>query len=116
MIVYILLALLFAVGLAALLGKRNLLKKILGLVVIEHAVNLFLVLVGYRSDGAPPILMPGQDRAEFARTSVDPVPQALVLTSIVIGLALVMLMVALVLRIQERHGTLDSSRLTRLHG
>lgn len=116
MILYVLLALLFAVGLAALLGKRHLLRKVLGLVVIEHAVNLFLVLVGYRTGGTPPILMPGQDGAEFARASVDPVPQALVLTSIVIGLALVMLMVALLLRIQERHGTLDSSRLARLHG
>ncbi len=113
---YLLALLLLFIGLYGLLVKRSLVKKILGLLIVEHAVNLFLILVGYRSDGLPPILLPGEDAGEFVRASVDPLPQALVLTSIVIGLGLVMLMVALSLRIHERHGTLDCSKLNRLKG
>lgn len=113
---YVMLALLLAVGLYGLFAKRNLLKKILALVILEHAVNLFLILVGYRNGGVPPILMPDAGREAFTRESVDPLPQALVLTSIVIGLGLVMLMAALALRIHQRYGTLDANAMRKLRG
>ena len=116
MTMYILIAALFAVGLWGLLAKRHVLKKILGVVILEHAVNLFLIAVGYRTGGAPPILTPEADTLAFVRASVDPLPQALVLTSIVIGVGLVMLLVALALRLHERTGTLDADALTRLKG
>lgn len=113
---YVLIAFLLAVGLWALFAKRHVLKKILGLVVVEHAVNLFLVSLGYRRGGTPPILTPGEGREAFVAGSVDPLPQALVLTSIVIGLGVVMLLVALALRLHERYGTLDTTRINRLRG
>lgn len=116
MIVWILTLVLLGVGFYGLLAKRNLLRKVLGLAIIEHAVNLLLVLIGYRAGGVPPIVLSEADRAGFAARAVDPVPQALVLTSIVIGLALLMLMVALALRIRERTGTLDTAELRRLRG
>ncbi len=116
MTMYVRLAVLFFVGLYGLFAKRNLVKKILGLVILEHAVNLFLIQVGYREGGLPPILLKGEDSAAFSGASVDPLPQALVLTSIVIGLGLVILLVALCLRIQERYGTLDSNKISRLKG
>ena len=113
---YLLIAILLGVGLYGLIAKHHVLKKILGLVVIEHAINLFLVSVGYRTGAAPPILTPGETPEAFARASVDPLPQALVLTSIVIGLGVVMLLVALSLRLQQRRGTLDAAQLTELRG
>lgn len=113
---YPMIAVLFAIGLWGLLAKRHVLKKILGVVILEHAVNLFLVSAGYRTGGAPPILTPDLDPASFVAASVDPLPQALVLTSIVIGLGLVMLLVALAMRLHERTGTLDADSLTRLKG
>ena len=116
MIYYALLVIFLAVGLYGLFVKRNMLKKILGLVIIEHAINLFLVMIGYRHAGGPPILTPDGSEAEFARTAVDPLPQALVLTSIVIGLGLVMLMVAFSLRIHQRYGTLDGNVINKLRG
>jgi multicomponent Na+:H+ antiporter subunit C len=116
MTVWLLIAVLAAVGMRGLLSKRHVLKKILGVVILEHAVNLFLVAIGYRAGGAPPILGPDMDPAAFVRSSVDPLPQALVLTSIVIGLGLVMLLVALALRLHERTGTLDADALTQLKG
>ncbi len=116
MIMYALAAVLFGVGLYGLLVKRHLLKKVLGLLILEHAVNLFLVELGYIDGGTPPILLAGEKTASFVREAVDPVPQALVLTSIVIGLGVAMLMVALTLRIYERYGSLDADRMSELKG
>ena len=118
---YVFIALLLAIGLYGILAKRNVIKKILGLVVVEHAINLFLVSVGYRAGGEPPILTESARDADptlaaFAAQSVDPLPQALVLTSIVIGLGVVMLLVAFTQRLRERSGTLDTARLNELKG
>lgn len=113
---YVLIAILLAIGLYGLFAKRHVVKKILGLVIVEHAINLFLISVGYREGGTPPILTRGEDPAAFVQGAVDPLPQALVLTSIVIGLGVVMMLVALALRLYERFGTLDTTRMNRLHG
>ena len=113
---YLMIAILLAVGIYGLIAKHHVLKKILGLVIIEHAINLFLVCIGYRAGGAPPILTPGESTEAFGAASVDPLPQALVLTSIVIGLGVVMLLVALSLRLHQRRGTLNAARLTELRG
>ena len=121
MTMWVFIALLLAVGLYGIFAKRNVIKKILGLVVVEHAINLFLVSVGYREDGGAPILTESVRDADptlatFAAESVDPLPQALVLTSIVIGLGVVMLLVALTQRLRERAGTLDTTHLNELRG
>lgn len=121
MMMWVFIALLLAVGLYGIFAKRNVIKKILGLVVVEHAINLFLVSVGYRAGGEPPILTEAVRDADptlatFAAQSVDPLPQALVLTSIVIGLGVVMLLVALTQRIRQRAGTLDTANLNELRG
>ena len=113
---YIFIAVLMAVGLYGLVAKRNLIKKILGLIILEHAINTFLLVIGYRTGGRPPILETGADKAEFARTAVDPLPQALVLTSIVIGLGVVMLLVALTMRLHQRYGSLDGAAMNKLKG
>jgi multicomponent Na+:H+ antiporter subunit C len=85
-------------------------------VVLDYAVNLLLIAVGYRSGKGAPILLEGDDPAAFASRSVDPLPQALVLTSIVIGLGVTMLLVAMALRLHQRYGTLDVDRMDRLKG
>ncbi len=58
------------VGLYGLLAKKNMLKKVLGLAILDHAVNLLLVAVGYRAGASPPILLAGDDPAAFVRGSV----------------------------------------------
>jgi multicomponent Na+:H+ antiporter subunit C len=116
MIMYAFAAALLGVGLYGLLVKRHLLKKVLSVLIIEHGVNLFLVQIGYVDGGTPPIRLPDEDAAAFVAGAVDPVPQALVLTSIVIGLGLAILMVALTLRIYERYGSLDANRMSELKG
>jgi len=116
MIMYAFAAALLGVGLYGLLVKRHLLKKVLGLLIVEHGVNLFLVQLGYIDGGTPPIRLAGEDAVAFVGRAVDPVPQVLVLTSIVIGLGVAILMVALTLRIYERYGSLDADRMSELKG
>lgn len=110
MIEYILCLVLFCIGLYCVLRKRNIIKIIVGLGIIEYAVNLFFVLLGYKSGGRAPIL--AKDQA--ITNMVDPIPQALVLTSIVIGLAVTALIVAVAIRIYEKYGTFDITKIRRL--
>ncbi len=110
--VYFLCIVLFLVGLYCILTKKNLIKIIVGLVIIEYAVNLFLVVLGYKTEGHAPIL----NLAVAKWIYVDPLPQAMVLTAIVIGLAVLALTVAIALRIYERYGTFDITQIRRLKG
>jgi multicomponent Na+:H+ antiporter subunit C len=109
---YFLCLVLFSIGLYCVLRKRNLIKIIIGLGIIEYAVNLFFILVGYRMHGRAPIL----DKTQDVLGMVDPLPQALVLTAIVIGLATTALIVAIAIRIYEKYGTFDITKINRLKG
>jgi len=115
---YVLTIVLLAIGVYAIACKRNLIKVIVGTMIAEYAVNLFLILMGYRTGGKAPILLPGQETniSAFVRGSVDPLPQALILTSIVIGLGLVALMAAMAIRLHEKYGTFDTSEMKKLQG
>ena len=116
MYLYLMTILLFILGLYCLIAKKHLIKKIIGLIIIDCSANLFLVLIGYRQGGIPPILFEGMNSQEFARQSVDPLPQALVLTSIVIGLSVLALVVTISLYLYEKYKTFDSSQISRLKG
>lgn len=116
MLPYIIAMMVIVVGLYAVVCKRNVIKIIVGIIILDYGVNLFLILTGYRSEGVAPILTPGLDKQQFMEQTVDPVPQALILTSIVIGLGIVALMTALAIRIYEKHGTFDLSEIRDLKG
>lgn len=112
MSIYILCFLLFSIGLYAVVRKRNIIKIILGLAIIEYAVNLFFILIGYRMRGRAPILSKDQEILNM----VDPLSQAMVLTTIVIGLVVTVLAVSLAIRIYEKYGTFDITKIRRLKG
>ena len=112
MSLYFLCFILFSIGLYCVLRKRNIIKIIIGIAIIEYAVNMFLILIGYRMNGRAPIFEKGQ----VITNMVDPLPQAMVLTTIVIGLALVFILVALAIRIYEKYGTFDITKIRRLNG
>jgi multisubunit Na+/H+ antiporter MnhC subunit len=107
---------LFMVGLYGVMVKRNLIKIIISLVIMESAVNLFLVMIGYRRGGIAPIMDKTMSAESFVRATVDPVPQALVLTSIVIGLGVTAMTVAIAMRLYERYGTYDVKEIRKLKG
>ena len=83
---------------------------------MEHAVNLFLILIGYRDNGVAPIIDKTTNRLVFFKQCVDPLPQAMVLTSIVISLGVLALMVAICIRLYERYGTFDITKMKKLKG
>ena len=112
MIFYLLSALLFGIGLYGVLVKKNLIKIIISLIIMEYATFLFFAVVGYRMNATAPIVTEGFEKALF----VDPIPQALVLTAIVIGLATTALVVAIAVRIYEKYRTYDVREIRRLKG
>jgi multicomponent Na+:H+ antiporter subunit C len=104
------------IGLYSALTNKNIIKIIIGLVIMEYAVNLFLVLLGYRKDGLAPIVTETTGVMDFLARAVDPLPQALVVTSIVIGLGVTTLAIAISIRIYEKYGTYDITEIRRLKG
>ncbi len=112
MTVYLLCLVLFSLGLYCILRKRNIIKIIVGVIIAEYAVNLFFILVAYRMKGRSPILSPDAEILNM----VDPLPHALVLTAIVIGLATTALLVAIAMRIYEKYGTFDITKIRELRG
>lgn len=113
MIYYLLCALLFAMGLYGVLVKRNLIKIIIGLTIMEYAIFLFFAVIGYVEEGKPPIIIEGLEKGV---AFVDPLPQVLVLTAIVIGLATTALIVSIAVRIYEKYGTFDIRQINKLRG
>lgn len=114
--IYALCFVLIMIGLYGAVVKKNMVKIVLGLVIMEYGVNLFLILIGYRFRGEIPIVDQATNPAHFVANAVDPVPQALVLTSIVIGLGVLAMMVAICIRLYERYGTFDITEMRRLKG
>lgn len=112
MTVYLLTLILFCVGIYCVVRKRNVIKLIIGVIIMEYAVNLFFILAGYRMEGRSPIYSVKEDILNM----VDPLPQALVLTAIVIGLASTALLVGIAMRIYEKYGTFDITKIRELKG
>jgi multisubunit Na+/H+ antiporter MnhC subunit len=117
---YVFCFLLFSVGAYAVTVKKNLVKVIIGVLIMDNAMNLFLILLGYRvpvsGEAAAPIETPALRGEDFIAHSVDPVPQALILTAIVIGLAVAALMVVIAVRLHEKYGTFDLTEIRKLKG
>jgi multicomponent Na+:H+ antiporter subunit C len=89
--------------------SRDLLRIVIGLAMLGSAVNLFVFAAGRLGSGAPPLVAPGADG--IAHAVANPLPQALVLTAIVIGFALACFSVALALALQRRTGEADADAL-----
>jgi multicomponent Na+:H+ antiporter subunit C len=111
---------LIIVGLACALMKRNLLRMVLGFAIMDTGVHLLIASVGFIPGRTAPIiddpsmLADAGTLAVAAERVVDPVPQALVLTAIVIGVGVTALMLAYVVRLFSREGTLDPGAFRRL--
>ncbi len=110
-VLYITVILLIFFGLFAILFKKNLIKIVLALNLIEAGVNLFLIALGYRGgeDGTAPIFTLAPELKELSM--VLPTPQALILTNIVIGLATTALMLTFAVITYQNNKTLDIRKL-----
>ena len=99
---------LFGVGFTMLLLHRNLIKKIMGMNIMDTAVYLFLAAKGYIEGRTAPIVVDGiQETTAY----INPVPSGLVLTGIVVSVSTTALMLALTIRLYERYGSLDLDQI-----
>jgi len=95
---------LILIGLYMVLAKTNLIKIILGLSFLDTGTHVLLVAIGYVRGRTAPIFSEGMSETTAV---VDPVPQALVLTAIVIGVGVLSLALALSIQVYRHYGTLD---------
>ena len=105
---------LILIGLYGALSNRNILRMIVAFTVANTGVNLVLVAVGHMAGRTAPILNEAVPVADAAARIIDPVPQALVLTAIVIGVGITALMLAYAYKLFSTRGSLDISRYTDL--
>lgn len=95
---------LFGIGFTTLLLHKNLIKKIIGLNIMDTAVYLFLAAKGYIFGRQVPILA---DEVMDASAYTNPIPDGLVLTGIVVSVSVTALMLSLTIRLYRRYGSLD---------
>jgi multicomponent Na+:H+ antiporter subunit C len=111
------------IGLYCVVVKKNMVKIVVGIMIMEYAVNIFLIMLGFKRGGCAPVVT-GSDIASeagglselFVSSSVDPLPQALVLTAIVISLGSLALFISICIRTYEKYGTFDITEIRRLKG
>ncbi len=96
---------LFGIGFSTLMFHRNLVKKIIGLNIMDTAVYLFLASMGYIEGKDAPIVPP--DGIVNATDYVNPIPAGLVLTGIVVSVSVTAVMLALTVRLYKRYHTLN---------
>lgn len=109
---FVVVGIMLALGLYAVLFNRNLIKIAIGLSIVESAVNLFLITLGYVKGAVAPIYT----MAPAGKKMVLPTPQALTLTAIVIGLATTAMLLSLIVMAYKHYGTLDIKELRKLRG
>ena len=105
---------LIVLGFYTIVAKYNLMKTVIGLSIADYGVNLLIITVGFNPGGTAPIFTMG----ELTKASyfVDPIPQALTLTSIVIGACVTAMSLSLVVKLQEEYGTIYTREIRRLRG
>nr|WP_238362296.1 sodium:proton antiporter [Actinopolymorpha pittospori] len=120
MVNYLAAAVLFCLGLYVVLTRRNLVKIVMGLSLMESATYLLLVSMAYRAGSTAPVLLdppPGQTPSSLARGNVaDPVLQNFCITAVVIGVAVTAVFLAVVVRIAQHYRSLDADRIRALRG
>ncbi len=103
---------LFTIGFANLLLQKNLIKKIIGLNIMDSSVYLFLAVKGYITGRTVPIVKDGVTSVE---AYINPIPAGLVLTGIVVSVSVSALMLSLTIRLYRRYRTLNLDEIsTRL--
>ena len=100
---------LFGIGFANLLFQKNLIKKIIGLNIMDSSVYLFLAEKGYIEGRLAPIVV---NVIQDVNTYINPIPSGLVLTGIVVSVSVTALMLSLTVRLYRRYHTLDLDEIS----
>jgi len=117
---YLAAALLFCTGLYTVLTRRNMIKMVMGLSLMESATYLFMISLAYRARSSAPVLYgppPGASAKSLAHGNVaEPVLQNFCLTAIIIGVAITAVFLTIVVRIAQHYRTLDADQVRKLRG
>lgn len=100
---------LFGIGFSNLLMQKNLIKKIVGMNIVDTSVYLFLALKGYIAGHKAPIVTNGVQSVD---AYINPIPSGLVLTGIVVSVSVTALMLSLTIRLYNRYHTLDLDEIS----
>jgi multicomponent Na+:H+ antiporter subunit C len=108
---------LMMIGFYAMIGKRNLVKKIIGMNILQTAIILFFVSIAYKKGGATlPILMDAHGSEAHAiniANYINPLPHVLMLTAIVVMVATLGVALAILILIYRRYGTLEEDEIIK---
>jgi multicomponent Na+:H+ antiporter subunit C len=103
------------IGMYAMIAKRNLVKKIIGMNIVQTAVILFYVSIGAKTGKTLPIIAHGhEDTGHHAVKAIDyinPLPHVLMLTAIVVSVATLGVALALAIKIYRHYGTLEENEI-----
>lgn len=105
---YVIAMALFTIGLYTVVSKDNLIKKFMGLNIMETACFLLIISLGAVEGGKAPIWTEGMKKATVF---VNPIPQALILTGIVVAVSTTSLALSLMIKIYQQCGTLNAEKL-----
>lgn len=103
---------LMLIGFWGMLTQRNILRIIIGFSLIDTGIHIVIVSLGYVANGTAPIIDSAVNRAEAPSLVVDPIPSALVVTAIVIGLSVTAVMLAYAIRLYDAKKTLSIDAFT----
>jgi len=108
---------LIMIGLYAMIAKRNLVKKIIGMNIVQTAVILFFVSIGAKQGKTIPIIAHGHGDAGYhavrAIDYINPLPHVLMLTAIVVSVATLGVALALAVKVHRQYGTLDEDEIAK---
>lgn len=105
---------LMMIGLYATITKKNLVKKIIGMNILQTAVILFYISVGAKKDATIPIIYhetASQAHAVHAASYINPLPHVLMLTAIVVAVATLGVALALAVKIYQQYQTLEENEI-----
>ena len=100
-------AILLMIGLYAVIAKRNLIKKLIGLSIFQASVFLLYITMGKVEGGTAPILQTASSEQLFS----NPLPQVLILTAIVVGISTMALGLGIVVRIKEEYDSIEEDEI-----
>ena len=100
---------LILIGIWGVLTQKNLIKMVIGFSVIDTGIHLIIVSIGYIKGRTAPIIDAAVNTPNAVKNVVDPIPSALVLTAIVIGLAVTALMLTYVIQLVESRDKSDKN-------
>lgn len=104
---------LFGIGFAIMLINNNLIRKIIGMNIMDTSIFLFFIAKGYMPNKEAPIVV---DKFHGVNAYINPIPTSLMLTGIVVAISMTAFLLALTIKINEVYGTIELDEIVKMKG